>query len=513
MADPRLPRAIIHAALPGFVATILATGLALALLGAIDPTGSGETKLGRLLRQIANAIVALPHAALALGLAFLLAPGGWLARGLAAFGGPEIVPAGFGLAHDPSGSALILALVLKETPFLIVIGAIALGQMPVRSFLALGAALGYRRPMAWTKLILPELYRRLRLPILAVLAYSLSVVDMSLILGPDLPPSLPVLILTWMRDADLAWRAVAASGALLHLGLVLLAISIWLGGEWAIARLLRPWLVAGGRAWPPVVAAIGRLGLNAALLLLMLLPLGSAAALGLWSLTGAWHFPAFLPQDFSLAAWQRALDGIGQPLGISLGIAAMATAIALGLAVFCLERERDLAPAQIARGEFPLYLPLLLPDICFLFGLQILLFRLGLDGTWFGLVWCHLLFVFPYVFLALRDSWRALDPRYERIAAGLGAGPWRRLVFIRLGLLRPHLALAAAIGMAVSLSLYLPSVIAGAGRWPTLATEAIALASGGDRRIVGVYASLQMGLVMIALLGAHRLGRPRWSRG
>ena len=51
---------------------------------------------------------------------------------------------------------------------------------------------------------------------------------------------------------------------------------------------------------------------------------------------------------------------------------------------------------------------------------------------------------------------------------------------------------AAAIGFAVSVGQYLPTVLIGAGRWPTLTTEAVALASGGDRRVIGVYAFLQM---------------------
>ena len=39
--------------------------------------------------------------------------------------------------------------------------------------------------------------------------------------------------------------------------------------------------------------------------------------------------------------------------------------------------------------------------------------------------------------------------------------------------------------------LYLPTVLIGAGRLPTITTEAVALASGGNRRVIGVYAFLQ----------------------
>ena len=42
--------------------------------------------------------------------------------------------------------------------------------------------------------------------------------------------------------------------------------------------------------------------------------------------------------------------------------------------------------------------------------------------------------------------------------------------------------LAGAVGFAVSAGLYLPTLFAGGGRFVTLTTEAVTLASGGDRR-------------------------------
>ena len=39
-----------------------------------------------------------------------------------------------------------------------------------------------------------------------------------------------------------------------------------------------------------------------------------------------------------------------------------------------------------------------------------------------ALIWSHLLFVLPYVFLMLADPYRALDERYRRTGLCLGAG-------------------------------------------------------------------------------------------
>lgn len=68
-------------------------------------------------------------------------------------------------------------------------------------------------------------------------------------------------------------------------------------------------------------------------------------------------------------------------------------------------------------------------------------------------------------------------------------------------LLRPILV-ASAVGFAVSVGQYLPTLLVGAGRWPTITTEAVALASSGDRRVIGVYAFIQMMLPFIGFAAA-----------
>ncbi|TYK98148.1 ABC transporter permease subunit, partial [Streptococcus dysgalactiae] len=133
----------------------------------------------------------------------------------------------------------------------------------------------------------------------------------------------------------------------------------------------------------------------------------------------------------------------------------------------------------------PIYLPLLLPQIAFMFGAQVFAVKLGIDGTLPAVAWAHFLFVFPYVLLALADPWKALDPRYARSAAALGSSPTGTLVRIKLPILLRPILIASAIGFAVSVAQYVPTLFVGGGRVATLTTEAVALASGGDRRVVG----------------------------
>ena len=153
------------------------------------------------------------------------------------------------------------------------------------------------------------------------------------------------------------------------------------------------------------------------------------------------------------------------------------------------------------------------PQLCFVFGLQVLAIGLGLQTSLALLIFVHLIFVLPYVVLSLSQPWRAFDTRYERVAAGLGKTPLAILLRIRLPMLTRACLTAFAVGFAVSVGLYLPTLLIGAGRIVTITTEAVALSSGGDRRMIGAYALLQaivpfFGFV-IASLVPHLLFRNR----
>jgi putative thiamine transport system permease protein len=324
------------------------------------------------------------------------------------------------------------------------------------------------------------------------------------VLGPAQPPTLAVQVLRWFSDPDLAMWFPASAGAVLLLvivvgatGLLHLAATV-LG--WALRRGVRSGARGGQGRLADVMAASAGIGMTGT----------SAAALTglvLWSVAGVWRFPDAWPSDLGLATWKSQAPDLAGLAWTSLWLAAVATAIALVIAVGFLERERRL-------GRMPrwttalLAAPLLVPQIAFLFGMQVALVRLRLDGTGLAVVWAHLVFVLPYVFLALADPWRALDPRLLRTAACLGASPWRVLMRVKLPLLLRPLLAASASGFAVSSGLYLPTLFAGAGRWTTLTTEAVTLSSGADRRILAATAVLQAALPLCVF--AVSVAWPSW---
>lgn len=484
-----LPRAVLLSITTG----LLATGISLAIVMLLTAGWSG-TRVFRALERLLSPLLSVPHAAAAFGLAFLIAPSGWVSRlispGLTGWERPPDLL----IVQDTWGLTMTLGLIVKEVPFLLLITLAALGQADARRSVTIAQALGYGRMTGWLKTVFPRVYAQVRPPIYVVLAYSMSVVDVAVILGPNTPPPLSVQIVKWMSDPDLAMRLEGAAGALLQLWLVVAALIFWRLGEVVVARLARKWIAGGGRGKADRVVAAGALLAGGACALMVL---AGIAVLTIWSFAGFWGFPDALPDSFTLRNWMRFGPGTLEALYETALIAITAALVALILTIGCLEAEYRFGLSFSQRAVWLLYLPLLIPQTAFLPGLQTLMLTLGADVGRLPVMMAHLVFVLPYVFLSLADPFRAWDGRMAVVAAALGSGPDGILWRVRLPMLLRPVLTALAVGFAVSVGQYLPTLLIGGGRVETLTTEAVALASGGDRRAIGVYGLMQTGAALV----------------
>jgi putative thiamine transport system permease protein len=493
-ADPQVPRALAGSVFVAVGSTALALGLALFITTHMYGSAAWRT-----VQQALGPLLALPHAAFAIGLAWLVAPSGWLARALAPFFGWDQPPA-WTTVNDPHGLALMAALVLKELPFLLWNLAAGLARPEVASrlahSLAVARTLGYPPAAAWWRVLWPATLPLLRWPLVAVLAYGLSVVDLALLLGPSTPPLMAVLAWQALTDANADRNAEGAVAAVLLtavlLLLLILAALLWRAWQaWARAS------AAGGRR--PAVgssAQQARAPRAAAALCVAVVAAYSAATLALLalSLAGVWSFPSLWPDGVSTQAWADVASR-WHTVGLTLVLALAATAGALLLSWAWLEA----APPQWDAAASPwLLAPWLLPQLLWLAGLYPAALVLRLDGRFAGLVWVHLLFVLPYVHAALAPAWRSFDARYEWAALALGRSKPAFWWHVKVPLLLAPLASAAAIGVAVSVAQFLPTQFIGASRHATLTTEAVTLASGGQRPLAAAFAFLQALLPLLA---------------
>ncbi|HEX5739779.1 MAG TPA: ABC transporter permease subunit, partial [Hydrogenophaga sp.] len=484
----------------GLASTALAWWCSAALLA----QGFVRRSLGRLLRGL-PVMLATPHAAFAIGLVFLVAPSGWLLRLLSPWLTGFDFPPPWPTTQDPLGLGLIVALVAKEIPFLLWTAATQLQRDDVRrrwqAEHTIAQTLGYAPQRAFWRVVWPQLAPRLFWPLMAVLAYGLTVVDLALVIGPAAPPTLAVLAWQWLRDADLAINAQgAAAGGVLALAVLLLALG-WRGAQLAWTTLNRHTSGLRGQT---------RFTRHAAKLPWFFIALASLygtvlLALAVGSVAGVWPFPNLWPERFTGQAWTSVWVSRGTVFN-TLGLAAGAAALALIWSVAWLE----LAPRRWDSALRPvLYLPLVLPAVLWVVGLYALALQWRLEGQWSGLLMAHTLMALPYVLLALSPAYLGFDPRYAQLNASLGHGRWTLLWQIKWPLLRRALAASAAVGFAVSVAQYLPTLYIGAGRFATVTTEAVTLAAGAQRSLTSAYAWLQVVLPVLGFALAAWVGRPR----
>lgn len=490
----------------------IATGLAASVLSLalvlLFTAGWSGTPTFRHLTRFLSPLLSVPHAAAAIGLAFLIAPSGFLVRLVSPWATGWTRPPDVLILQDPNGLAMTLGLVAKEVPFLFLMTLAALNRPHVRDYFKAGASLGYGRMATFFKIILPQIYPLIRLPVLAVIAYATSVVDVAEILGPTTPAPLAPRLVVWMNDPDLDMRLTASAGALLQLALSSAALGIYLLGERVAAASLGLRLASGHRRRNERLARLASLAVMLLIVAAMALAMG---LLGVWAAAKSWWFPAALPQRWSLPVMADAFAAGWSALAATLSIAAMAALIATALTLWLLDARGNRSRAENNRLSGLVFLPLLLPQIGFLFGLQMFFLIVGLGGTFTAVLLAHLVFVFPYAFLSLSDPWNRLDPRYAKAAFSMGATRMRVFWQVRFPLLLRPVLVAFAVAAAVSVGQYLPTLMIGAGRIVTVTTESVALASGGNRQIAALYALLQLivplaGFTLAALVPAlvHR---------
>jgi putative thiamine transport system permease protein len=462
----------------------------------------------RLVRSL-SPLLAVPHAAFAVGWVFLIAPSGWLFRSVSPWLTGWQQPPAIATSQDAMGLGLIAMLVFKEVPFLLWAAATQLQRddTAVRWQREAWAAqtIGYSKSQAFWEVLWPQLSVRLYWPLLAVLAYGLTVVDAALIAGPGSPTTLSVRAWQWLQDSDEANNAVgAAAGWLLT---VLVAVSaVLLGLLDKLLTAVQRSRLAGNRgsecssnAWNAGrFVWLGLLTLYA--LVLLTLAVGSVA--------GTWPFPDWMPHSLSWDAWQTTFDS-RHSVWATLSLGASSTLLALLWSIAWLE----LAPPNWdARLRRLLYLPLLLPNVLWVVGIHRLALHAGVTGTWLSVLCAHCLAVLPYTLITLSPAYLGFDARYAHVSAALGKSRWEFLCRVKWPLLRQSLWGAVAVGFAVSVAQFLPTLYLGEGRIVTVTTEGVTLSSGGQRALIAAFAWLQWLLPATAFAAAAWLGRSRrWA--
>lgn len=514
-AYPGLLKSIWLSVFTGFGASLLSYIFAMVFLACLY----GYSAQSWLFRII-SPLLSVPHVTIAIGLYFLLQPSGWIIRLLS----PELTgwmrPPNLNLVPDSHGLALLAGLVTKEMPFFVLMGLSALSQVRAHHLLSVSQSCGYGRFASWFLVIHPVLSAHLRLAIFIVLVFSFSVIDMALVIAPNTPPPLAVIILKLFQDPDLNMRLIGAAASVVLIACIGVAGICWIGCSTLTDYGIRQIIRRGWRLSLPDFSGLARWSsalrifcISVIILPLIFCFLGLISSI-IWAFAEVWRFPAALPQIWGMRGWAVNADLFMQAGWNSLILGFSASFFSLVLAIIWLETQQSRTEqlTATARAEKLVYLPLIVPQTAFLFGLQLLLITLNLDGQFIAILWAHCLFVFPYIMLSLSAQWRRFDSRYTDSAAVLGMGRAAQLIRVKIPMLGIPIGISFAIGFAVSAALYLPTIFAGHGRFITLTTEAVVLASGAGRQALGAATVMQMILPLIIFIAVEQLLRLRYRR-
>lgn len=198
-----------------------------------------------------------------------------------------------------------------------------------------------------------------------------------------------------------------------------------------------------------------------------------------------------------------------------MGVLSTLAALPAGIAAAWLLARRSFPGKPVV--ETLLSLPLVLPPVATgflllqLFGLNSVVGRafdsMGIEVvfTWKAVVMAMAVMSFPLMVLTIRAGLEQVDTRYERVAATLGASPWRVFVTITLPLATRSIVAAAILGFARALGEFGATIVVAGGIPGQTQTLAVAIfnltESGRDAdasRLLLVSIVLAFGAMLLA---------------
>lgn len=441
---------------------------------------------------------AAPHLAFAIAFLWLFTPFGWFDR---------ILPFSLPWFEQQSLVTLIAILVIKETPFLVVLGRQQLAQLPYRQWLLQGQTLGTAPTRSWWLVVFPAWLRAMRLILFAVAIYSVAVVDLAQVAGPLNPPLLAPLIVSWQLQFDAVSQSLAAQGTWLLVGFgVVMVLGIYLL-ERSLTSLIS-WRV-GSRVTPSltrIVAVATRWFSFTVRSIFVAVSVIALVALVALSLGRGWFYPQVLPQVWSFSHWiERSGDAmqlLTTTLGLALATATLATAMIVWLREWQRYRRYEIADAW-------LLLALFVPQLSLVVAWLASDWSRFMSSTSISVLVAHVWFSFAYGYLVYAPAERAVTQIHLSVGRSLGYRYWHSWWWFKRPLLHSALAHCFLVTFLVSVAQYVPTLLLSAGRLPTLTTELVAVSSGGEWQLPALYATLLWLIAFGALILAQATRKKR----
>ena len=493
-----ISKSIILSLFTGLVSTLLALFFSQVILLYLF-----KTRAYNYIKIIISPLIALPHITMAIGLIFLFSPSGLFFRLISPWLTGFDRPPNIFIMPDEYGLFLILGLILKEIPFFILVSLSALQEFSAKKIFDLGKSLQNSNFSSWCILIFPLIYKKIRFVIFIVIAFTASVVDMSLILAPSTPSTLAIRILQTYQSSDADSLFIASNLALIQLFIIIILLLFWMVLEKIVSYKLS--FIFFMKILSFNTFFIKKIVVLTSVILFFLSILGIVSSL-IWGFSANWYFPNFFPKSLTLDVFTNFYNENKSIIFISIFISFIVSLISSLLTIIWVELIEILKIKKIY-FEWIIFIPLFIPQISFLIGLQSFIILFDFDSYLLPLIIIQLFYVIPYSFIILAPSLREIKKEIIIVATSLGKNRLQRLLSVKIPIVMSSLLTSFAIGMLVSFSLYTPVYFFGGGRITTLTVEALNLALSGSRQDLGVATFFQIIIPILILITVAYLSK------
>jgi len=255
--------------------------------------------------------------------------------------------------------------------------------------------------------------------------------------------------------------------------------------------------------------------------------IGPFAPLIIQSLAFRWAWPDLLPSvwwfeqrerspiplawDYVLSPYSRVWEATVNTLVIGLAVTFICLAICLPAArVLAWERFRGKSSF-----EFFLSLPLIVPEAAIGIALLMIFIRLGLAGSYVGIIIAHLIPTIPYMVRMLTAVYQGLGHEFEEQAMTLGANRWQVLRMVTLPMLMPGVIAGALFTFLVSSNIFLLTFFLGQGQIITLPTLLFSKISGGtlDASAAGITLIVSLPGIILLIISERFIKEEAFGKG
>ena len=490
---PGIEKSIFLSILVGILSTLISLILSQAILAKLYFTNFFN-KLNKLLYPL----IAFPHITMAVGISFLFSSSGFFIRILSlVFNFAR--PPNLDLFPDNYGLFLILGLILKETPFFLLISIGFLNNIKAKEYFCLAKSKAFSDFTSWIFFIFPLIYRKLKITIFVVLIFSATVIDMSLILAPTTPSTISIRILQLFQQPELTSFSIASCLSIIQLLIIIFIILIWISFEKLICNqqyliFYRYFLDRRNNFFENILYFVS--------LTCFVIFIINMFVLIIWSIAADWNFPNLFPKKFTLENYSVFFKFNFDSFLNSLILAVLGSLISLIIIIIWSELLEALKFKNNFLN-FIFYIPLLIPELTILLGFNFFLLTNNFDNKFFNVLWINIIYVIPYTYLIFSSSHKNINKKYLKVAQSLNKSYLTILFKIKLNLMLNIIFLSFAIGFIISVSLYAPIYFIGNGEITTLSLEIINLQTSGNRRDLAVATTLQMIMPLLVLFIFH----------